>query len=121
VLSEVATAATSPLPQKRRLFSYRISGERSDRMECRGGACYQMCFQLETVAPELFWTFQQELCTDGVRSGLLHRFQSGSRMALGAVSWINLETRSKCLIVQAYHTFPDELAIVKSQTLFETP
>jgi hypothetical protein len=80
-----------------------------------------MCFQLETVAPELFWTFQQELCTDGGRSGLLHRFQSGSRMALGAVSWINLETRSKCLIVQAYHTFPDELAIVKSQTLFETP
>jgi hypothetical protein len=42
-------------------------------------------------------------------------------LALGAVSWINLETRSKCLIVQAYHTFPDELAIVKSQTLFETP
>ena len=121
VLSEVATAATAPLPQKRRLFSYRLCGERSDRMECRGGACYQMCFQLETVAPELFWTFQQELCTDGGRSGLLHRFEAGSRMALGAVSWINLETRSKSLHVQAFHTFPDDLAIVKSQTLFETP
>lgn len=90
-------------------------------MECRGGACYQMCFQLETVAPELFWTFQQELCTDGGRNGLLHRFEAGSRMALGAVSWINLETRSKSLHVQAFHTFPDDLAIVKSQTLFETP
>jgi hypothetical protein len=86
VLSEVATAATAPLPQKRRLFSYRLCGERSDRMECRGGACYQMCFQLETVAPELFWTFQQELCTDGGRNGLLHRFEAGSRMALGAKS-----------------------------------
>ena len=90
-------------------------------MECRGGACYQMCFQLETVAPELFWTFQQELCADGGRNGLLHRFEAGSRMALGAISWISLETRSKSLHVQAFHTFPDDLAIVKSQTLFETP
>jgi len=121
LLSEVATAASQPLPQKRRLLSYRLAGERSDRMECRGGACYQMCFQLETVAPELFWTFQQELCTDGGKHGLLHRFESGSRMALGAVSLITLETRSKSLLVQAYHTFPDDLAIVKSQTLFETP
>lgn len=121
VLSEVAAAATQPLPQKRRLFSYRLSGERRDRMECRGGACYQMCFQLETVAPELFWTFQQELCAGSGRQGLLHRFDSGSRLALGAVSWVSIETGVKSLLVQAYHTFPDDLAIVKSQTLFETP
>ena len=73
-LTEVAASATQPLPQKRRLFSYRLSGERNDRMECRGGACYQMSFQLENLAPELFWTFQQELCADGGRRGLLHRF-----------------------------------------------
>lgn len=121
VLTEVATSAAQPLPQKRRLLSYRLSGERSDRMECRGGACYQMCFQLETVAPELFWTFQQELCTDGGKHGLLHRFESESRMALGAVSLIRIETRSKSLSVHAFHTFPDDLAIVKTQTLFETP
>ena len=121
ILTEVAASASQPLPQKRRLFSYRLLGERSDRMECRGGACYQMCFQLETVAPELFWTFQQELCTDGGRHGLLHKFESGSRMALGAVSWMSIETKTKSLLVQAFHTFPDDLAIVKSQTLFELP
>ncbi len=121
ILTEVAAAASQPLPQKRRLFSYRLLGERSDRMQCRGGACYQMCFQLETVAPELFWTFQQELCTDGGRHGLLHKFESGSRMALGAVSWMSIETKAKSLHVQAFHTFPDDLAIVKSQTLFELP
>jgi hypothetical protein len=121
VLTEVAASATQPLPQKRRLFSYRLSGERRDRMECRGGACYQMCFQLETVAPELFWTFQQELLAGGGRQGLLHRFESGSRMALGAVSWLSIDTTAKTLLVQAFHTFPDDLAIVKSQTLFEIP
>jgi len=121
LLTEVATSANQPLPQKRRLLSFRLQGERSDRMECRGGACYQVCFQLETVAPEVFWAFQQELCVAGLKDGLFHRFESGGRMALGAVSWISLETRSKSLLVQAFHTFPEDLAIVKSQTLFEIP
>ena len=120
-LTEVATTAGQPLPQKRRLLSYRLSGERSDRMECRGGATYQTCFQLETVAPEVFWTFQQELCVEGIKNGLFHRFESGGRLALGAISWLNIETRAKSMLVQAFHTFPDDLAIVKSQSLFEAP
>lgn len=120
-LTEVATSAGQPLPQKRRLLSYRLSGERSDRMVCRGGASYQMCFQLETIAPEVFWTFQQELCVEATKHGLLHRFESGGRMALGAISWVTIETRDKSLLVQAFHTFPDDLAVVKSQSIFETP
>jgi len=42
-------------------------------------------------------------------------------MALGALSWLNVESRTKSLLVQAFHTFPDDLAIVKSQSLFEVP
>ena len=118
-LTEVATTAGQPLPQKRRLLSYRLNGERSDRIECRGGVSYQMCFQLESVDPEIFWTFQQELSVEGEKTGLLHRFESGGRLALGALSWINVETRTKSLLVQAFHTFPDDLAIVKVQSLFE--
>ncbi len=121
ILTEVATSATQPLPQKRRLLSHRINGERSDRMECRGGATYQTCLQLETVDDEVFWSFQQELVTAGSRRGLLHRFESASRLALGGLSWINVETRPRGLLVQAFHTFPDDMAIVKSQSLFECP
>jgi hypothetical protein len=80
-----------------------------------------MCFQLETVAPELFWTFQQELCTDGGKHGLLHRFEPAGRLAVGALSWIDVATGPKSLLVHAFHTFPDDLAIVKSQSLFELP
>lgn len=120
-LTEVATGATQPLPLKRRLLSHRIAGERSDRLECRGGASYQTCFQLETVPAEVFWSFQQELLEAGMKRGLLHRFESSGRMALGAISWLDVETRPRSLLVQAYHTFPDDLAIVKSQSVFEVP
>jgi len=118
-LTEVAASVTQPLPQRRRLISHRLAGERSDGLECRGGVHYQMSFQLESVEPEVFWTFQEELCTDGGSHGMLHRFNASGRMALGAISWLNIECRSKSLFVQAFHTFPDDLAIVKSQSLFE--
>jgi len=120
-LTEVATSVSQPLPQKRRLISHRIAGERSDRMECRGGASYQTCFQLETVHQEVFWAFQQELLEAGHRRGMLHRFESKGRVALGAISWIDVETRPRSLSIQAYHTFPDDLAIVKTQSVFECP
>jgi hypothetical protein len=120
-LTEVATSGIQPLPQKRRLLSHRIAGERSDRMECRGGASYQTCFQLESVQQEVFWAFQQELVEAGSKRGLLHRFESGGRVALGALSWIDVETRPRSLIIQAFHTFPDDMAIVKSQSVFESP
>jgi hypothetical protein len=120
-LTEVAAAAHHPLPQRRRLMSHYLKGEGQDRVECRGGAVYKVSFQLEPVPPEVFWTFQQELCHDGNRQGMLHRFDSSGRMALGALSYINVETRQKSLLIQAFHTFPDDYAIVKTQSLFEVP
>ena len=120
-LTEVATSAHHPLPQKRRLVSYKLKGQGSDRVECRGGAVYHVKFQLEPVDPQVFWTFQQELTCDGQRRGMLHRFEASGRMALGALSYINVETRNRSLLVQAFHTFPDDYAIVKSQSLFEIP
>lgn len=120
-LSEVAASAQHPLPSKRRLMNYRLQGERNDCVQCRGGVKYHVSFQLEPVAPEVFWTFQQELASEGERKGLLHQFDSSGRMALGALSYINVETRASSLLVQAFHTFPDDYAIVKSQSLFEAP
>ena len=120
-LTEVACSAQHPLPQKRRLLSYKLKGERKDRIECRGGITYQVNFQLEPVSPEVFWMFQNELTADEDRRGLLHTFDASGRMALGALSYINVETRNRTMLVQAFHTFPDDYAIVKSQTRFQLP
>ena len=32
-----------------------------------------------------------------------------------------LETRDRLLLIQAFHTFPDDCAIVKSESRFELP
>lgn len=120
-LTEVSASAHNPLPKKRRLLFHRLKGERTERIECRGGIVYQASFQLEPVDPEIFWIFQQELTHDSEKRGMLHMFNSSGRMALGALSYVNVETRNRSMLVQAFHTFPDDYAIVKSQSLFELP
>lgn len=119
-LTEVAASAQHPLPEKRRIVACRLKGDGSDRLAWHG-AQYEYSFQLEPVEPEVFWTFQHALIHDAPRQGMLHRFDSSGRIALGAISYINVTTRSRCLRVQAFHTFPDDCAIVKSQSLFQIP
>jgi hypothetical protein len=120
-LTEVVTSAHPPLPQRRRLMSHRLKGSRNERTVYRGVITYDVSFQLESVEPEVFWTYQDELAYDGDREGLFHKFDSSGRIALGALSYIHVETRRRSLLIQAFHTFPDDYAIVKTQSLIQVP
>lgn len=133
-LTEVCASSHQPLPQRRRLMSHRIEGERVDRVECRGGVTYDVNFTLETVTPQRFETYQQEFdllslqggatpaSGDG-SSGLLHRFEASGRagVKLGAVSYVDVQSRDRSLRVRAMHTFPDDHAIVKCESVFKLP
>jgi hypothetical protein len=120
VLCEVATSAHQPLPKRRCLLSKQLKGSRTERAQCRGGICYRTHFQLEPVEPDLFFMVQQQL-GEGPTEGLLHTFDASGRMALGALSYVNVETRRRSMLVQAIHTFPDDYAIVKVESLFSLP
>ena len=67
---------------------------------CGEGIGYRTHFQLEPVEPDLFWMVQQQLGT-GPTEGLLHTFDASGRMALGALSYISVETRRRSMLVQA--------------------
>lgn len=121
ILTEVAAAANHPLPERRRLMSHRLKGSCTDRLECRGGINYETTFSLEPVERETFWAYQKELTQAGARDGLLHCFEASGRFGLGAMSYIHLESRNRSLRIQAFHTFPDDYAIVKSQSVFSLP
>jgi hypothetical protein len=60
-----------------------------------------------------------EILADGGKRGLLHNFQPNHRLSLAPLGFVTAEARPGCLILTAFHTFPDEHAIVKSQSLIE--
>ena len=118
-LTEVATAADQPLPERRRLLSYRMRGEHSDSVACAGGIQYQMSFQVETLPPAIFVHVHEELLNDGPKRGLLYNFQPHHRLAVAPLGFVTAECRPGCLILTTFHTFPNENTVVKSQSLIE--
>lgn len=121
ILTEVATAAHHPLPTLRRLMSYKLKGDRSDRLECHGGVSYEMAFSLEPAHPDKFLAYQKELTLQATRKGMLQQFDASGRLETGAMSYINVESRDKLLKVQAFHTFPDDCAVLKIQSAYRLP
>ena len=121
VLTEVCSSARQPLPVRRQLISEKIQGNRCAAHECRSGATYRTTYQLESIAPELFFNLQQQLISGPAPEGLVHRFDASGRLAIGAFSYIHIETRARSMMIQAIHTFPDDYAIVKVESVFGLP
>ena len=78
-----------------------------------------MSFQVETLPPEIFAHVHDEILADGNKHGLLHNFQPTHRLALAPLGYVAVESRPSCLLLSAFHTFPAEHTIVKSQSLIE--
>jgi hypothetical protein len=120
-LTEVVTSAQAMLPQSRKLFARRLSGKQVEKTESTAGLQYESTFSLEPSNIELFWAFQQQLKQSDQPQGIVKIFDSSGRMAMGAMSYIYPQLRDQTLRVQAFHTFPDDCAIVKSESIFRIP
>ncbi|MEZ6119725.1 MAG: DUF2617 family protein [Pirellulaceae bacterium] len=121
IMTEVAAAAHHPLPETGKLLSHKLQGRAEDQIRNLDGCSYQVSFQLEPVNLEVFWSFQKALLEDENRKGMLHTFDSSGRVAMGAISYIHIESRNRRLAIQAFHTFPDDSVLVKSQSVFCMP
>jgi len=117
LLSELAEVP-QPFAEQRRLLTHRLRGEHAGTVKC-GSATYQMNFQVETLAPEIFLHVHDEILADGGKRGLLHNFQPNHRLAVAPLGFVAAETRPGCLFLSTFHTFPEENTVVKSQTLIE--
>ena len=118
-LCEVATSADRPLPHNRQVLGRRLKGHRDESVEHDGGILYHVSFQVEQLDPEVFQQCHEELLLDATRSRMAHSFAPTSRLAPAPLSLIQTEERPHSLLVHTFHTFPDNRAVVKSQSLFE--
>jgi hypothetical protein len=116
---EMLSDCKSPLPETGELFSHRIGHERSEMHRPTKSVSYQTCFQVEKLSFPIFRHVHNELRQGGERNGVLHLIQPHDRLGLSPMSFVDLQARQGSLILHVYHTFPDEQAVVKIQTLIE--
>ena len=117
--AEIAAGVHQPLPEQRKLMSHLFAGQKEDVIEYDGRVRYHCNFQLDSVDAKQFLAFQRALAQQAECEGLMFQFQSSGRMAMGALSYVNVETRRHSCRIRTFHTFPDTCTMVKSESGFE--
>jgi hypothetical protein len=118
-LCEVTTSADKPLPHNRQVIGRRLRGHRNESVEHDGGILYHVSFQVEQLEPEVFLHCHEEMLVDATHCRMSHCFSPTSRLSPAPLSFIRTEERPHSLLVHTFHTFPDNRAVVKTQSLFE--
>jgi Protein of unknown function DUF2617 len=118
-LTEVLCGPETVLPEPGRLFHSHLRRERSTILRPDGTIEYQSCLEVERVDIEIFRHLCEEIALNASGNLLFHRFPASNRLAPPPISHIQISARAGDLSIQSFHSFPDECAIVRTQSLFE--
>jgi len=118
-VTEVTAARTHPLPQRRQFLEKRIRGSRDEALRFDNGVRYQVSYQVEQLDLEVFLNVHEELTLDCREADVGHSFPAAGRLSPSPLSFVTTDVWPDSLLIHAFHTFPENRAIVKTQSLFE--
>ncbi len=118
-LTEVISDRREPLPKRDRLFEYRLRDSREKTIELDCGLSYSASWSMERLNPTVFLRQHEELLADCSRASLSVILCASNRFSPGPVSLLRTEVANNSVLVHAFHTFPEHLTVVKTQSLFE--
>lgn len=113
------TAAEEELPAWGQLLNHPLQGERCALVGSDTDLSYQMSFQVESLTAAQFEAVHRETLEDASKAALMHTYATNRRWAVSPVSAIHAEVYGGCLSLAAFHTFPEECIVVKTQSLIE--
>ena len=118
-LAEVLAGPQFEPPEFGTLYQSRVRCERSTTIRQGASIEYQTCFSVERLDKDVYAHLNQELTLDAAPHDLFHVFGRRHRLLPSPLSRIRIDARGRGLSIAAFHTFPEEQAIVRTQSLFE--
>lgn len=119
VVTEVFGSRDVPMPAGGLLLVSPVDRERTAVVRAGRDVTYQACHEVERVDPEVFRHLCEEETLDAHRGRLFHTPSAANRLAPRPISRIRVDRLARGVSIQAFHSFPDELAVLRSQSLFE--
>lgn len=119
IITELMATTKQSLPQRKRLIDQQIRGHKDETLQFGKGVLYQTNFQIERLETAIFLNYHEELQYDCNSVALCHRFRPVNRLSPEPLSLIRVETGIDSLLIHTFHTFPESLSVIKTQTLIE--
>ncbi len=120
IVTEVISDRHEAHSARGRLFEQRFKGTHVESIDFESGIHYDVSCTLEKFSLAVFLRQHEELVADGAKASLFAEFPGTNRFSPGPLSLMRAEVCRRSVVVHAYHTFPDQLTVVKTQSLFET-
>jgi hypothetical protein len=117
-VTEVATTKHAPLPEFRRVVDRRLIGYRTHMIDLPG-IRYHCSYQLEHVPLDIYLQLHREFECDAQKAALSVVLPGSSPSSPDTISLVKCDVLPEGLVVHSFHTFPDNAAVLRIQTLFE--
>ncbi len=118
VLTEVNASTVQLLPNGGKLITHPIERSGVNRTDL-DGIRYESSASLDCVDPQRIIEVEQMLRAASMEcQGLVHRFDSNGRTAMGAISYMHALSFQHHVLVRSIHTFPDTFTVLTSESRF---
>ncbi len=118
-LSEVVAAPAQMLPQRGLVERFHFNGPRSHKCTLSRGMSYMTDFQIERMSPNLYKQSHTDLERFARNRGIFVNFPDMKVNNLEPFCYIDFEARKQELHIHTFAAYPDQVAIIKTQSLFE--
>ena len=105
------------LPKRGLIEQFPFRGEKNHQCRWAKGLGYMMNLQAEQMSANLFRQCHSDLTKAGKKRGMFVSFNQASQGELAPFSYLDYEARQNELQLHTYHAFPDQQAILKTQSL----
>jgi Protein of unknown function DUF2617 len=120
-LTETITHAEANLPPQGLAITQNFNGAHRAKWLVNDEIHYEMSLSAEVLEPEVFTHVQEELIHDGAKRGLIFHYGQSLQVGHSPVSYLTIDPVPTGLAINAFHTFPAEWTVVKTQSLIEFP
>lgn len=119
-VTEVTADDIEVLPQNGLVTSFQFRGERDHLEEFDDGMRYILSTQVERMNQNLFHASHRDLIRYASNRGMLVKFEDWiEEENLVPFTFIDFEARDQELHVQAFHAFPADYTLIKTQSIIE--
>ena len=119
ILTELITEDNELLPKAGLATSFRFRGERDHMQSFKQGLKYILSTQVERMTPQLFPATHRDYVHYALNRGLFVSFDEWTHDGLAPFTFIDFDARDHEFHVHAFHAFPEELTLLKTQSIFE--
>ncbi len=118
-LTELITEENELLPKSGLATSFRFRGERDHAQAFDNGLKYILSTQVERLTPQLFPATHRDYVHYAQNRGLFNKFEEWTYDGLAPFSFVDFDPRDHELHIHAFHAFPEEMTLLKTQSIFE--